>query len=229
MTFQTYIGSIANYYCNSGYYLLGNQIRRCNEDGKWTITQILCAICMPISFPNLIANYEEVDDRVQGEYKCPIGWKLDGSEFRTCTESRKWTGTTPKCLRECGALPEITNGEATSNGTLESSVAIYSCNRGHYIWGNNVKVCSRNGTWLGQEVICSICRPLMVPTNGMINYTLQGRQVRAQYTCLKGSLLGSVLTCTDGRWNGIDPICYALSNCISWNTLLFTTLSILDR
>ena len=49
-------GSTATYACESGYDLIGNQIRVCQDDGQWSGSEPTCERKLHQAFSNIIAN-----------------------------------------------------------------------------------------------------------------------------------------------------------------------------
>ena len=55
----------------------------------------------------------------------------------------------------CGTLLEPEFGTITfSSGTIEGSVATYSCQAGYNIVGVSERTCQSDGTWSDQEPVC---------------------------------------------------------------------------
>ena len=59
------------------------------------------------------------------------------------------------CLVDCGILTAPPNGAVMlSDGTLEGSIATYTCNFGFRLVGNDERICQFNTTWTEEEPYC---------------------------------------------------------------------------
>ena len=54
----------------------------------------------------------------------------------------------------CGALPHPGNGTVTWTGLTYGSVAVYNCDNGYQVSGDQTRTCMSNGTWSGEEPTC---------------------------------------------------------------------------
>ena len=55
---------------------------------------------------------------------------------------------------DCGTLNDPTNGLVTVSTTTYNSVAMYSCNIGRNLTGNDMRMCLVTGSWSGSEPTC---------------------------------------------------------------------------
>ena len=55
---------------------------------------------------------------------------------------------------DCGDLLAPINGSVTLNGTVEGSIANYTCNEGFSLDGPVVRMCGSNGMWSGSTPQC---------------------------------------------------------------------------
>ena len=53
----------------------------------------------------------------------------------------------------CGPLSDPTNGKVTLTDTMFGSRAIYTCDPGYAIVGDNTRICEINGRWSG-SIFC---------------------------------------------------------------------------
>ena len=59
-------------------------------------------------------------------------------------------------VADCGLLVNLDNGAITYlNGTVEGSVATYSCDPGFELKGEPTRNCGSNGEWTGDAVTCA--------------------------------------------------------------------------
>jgi hypothetical protein len=103
------LDSTATYRCSSGYKQVtgGSWTRTCGTDMRWSGTDPSCTVitCASASLPApLNGAVSTPDGREFGDrarYTCDPGYKLNGSEQRTCNE-QGWSGTAPMCAATCG-------------------------------------------------------------------------------------------------------------------------------
>ena len=55
---------------------------------------------------------------------------------------------------DCGDLLAPINGSVTLNGTVEGSIANYTCDEGFLLDGPVVRMCGSNGMWSGSTPQC---------------------------------------------------------------------------
>ena len=55
---------------------------------------------------------------------------------------------------DCGSLTDPVNGQVNTNGTTFGETAIYSCDTGYNLVGNNTRTCQATGQWSGNEPTC---------------------------------------------------------------------------
>ena len=62
-----------------------------------------------------------------------------------------------KCFPDidCGSLDDPTNGVVSVSSTTFSSTAIYSCNTGYALTGDDMRTCLESGRWSGSEPTCT--------------------------------------------------------------------------
>ena len=56
---------------------------------------------------------------------------------------------------DCGILDDPANGEVSVSSTTFNSTAIYSCNTGYTVTGDDMRECLENGLWSGSEPLCT--------------------------------------------------------------------------
>ena len=59
-----------------------------------------------------------------------------------------------KCTVVCGDLPDPINGTVILNGTVEGSIANYTCDEGFLRDGPVVRMCGSDGMWSGSTPQC---------------------------------------------------------------------------
>lgn len=159
---QTTFGSQVKYVCYEDYVLVGNDLRQCQADGKWSGKAPYCAykwcpVLQQISHGFL--NVSSYSENSIASYQCNSGYKLIGNDTRQCLLGGKWTNQEPFCQYvDCGQPKQISNGnyQLVNATTNYLSVALYSCNDNYTLVGSNNKmICSHNNRWTGKEPQCS--------------------------------------------------------------------------
>lgn len=148
----TNFNSYATYTCPVGYSLVGDRVRMCQEDGRWSGWEPSCII-VDCGRP-LDPTHGQVH-ALQGTtfgnevtYSCSRGYELLGTEIRYCGYNGSWTGSDPTCeLLDCGRPENISSfGHVTfDNGTTYEQLAIYSCHTGYTVNGSSIRQCNVSG------------------------------------------------------------------------------------
>ncbi|XP_078422705.1 complement factor B-like [Cetorhinus maximus] len=164
------VGSILNYICPFGFYPHPVSSRTCRTNGNWNLMRnsrqrvIRKAECrgfrcpMPsieqgTFFPNS-ASYDAGDSV---SFECDDGYRLLGSDSRTCLINGRWNGTTAVCedgLDTCPnpGIPAGSMKSGTSYGTDDK--VRYLCLNDLVLIGSNERVCLETGEWSGMEPNC---------------------------------------------------------------------------
>ncbi|KAL4236644.1 hypothetical protein ACF0H5_005029 [Mactra antiquata] len=206
------------YTCDVGFTMLGLSTRYCANDGNWTSIPPNCII-VDCGAPSSIANgFVDVNNTTYQEiahYSCNSGYILSGNSSRTCQEDGQWSESEPYCIIDCVEPPSIAqNGTVAYNDTLDGSLAIYMCDDGCEMTGENQTTCLSNGFWSNTAPNCSCsiqCEAVSDPTNGYVNISddTNGATL-AIYSCLSDYVLygNSNITCTPaGVWSSEPPTC----------------------
>ena len=56
---------------------------------------------------------------------------------------------------DCGALASPAHGQVKAPDTIFNSVAIYSCNVGRVLTGDEIRICLETGRWSGSAPACT--------------------------------------------------------------------------
>ena len=212
-------GDRAIYSCNSGYKLVGQSTRTCQNNGKWsgdapTCTQIVCS-----NLPNPPNGRVSLSTGVfigsRATYTCDSGYSLVGGSTRVCQNDGNWSGRPPICrIIRCGQLNSPSNGQVAIIDDAPGGTAVYSCNSGYTLVGRDTRICQDDGSWSGIPPICRRIRCADLPdiTNGDITFssTINFPGSIATYTCIVGYILvgDATRTCQEnGQWSGIEPSC----------------------
>ncbi|XP_069622657.1 sushi, von Willebrand factor type A, EGF and pentraxin domain-containing protein 1 [Ranitomeya imitator] len=209
------------YKCKAGYELIGSENSTCLSTKKWSHRIPQCAIifCKP---PDQILNgYIEASNfsfMSVAHYKCDIGYRMHGTNKRTCQENKLWDGEEPICIPlSCGQPEALINGQVKGNDYDYGNHIEYQCFEGFLLSGDKSRTCLGDGHWSGimPECLQMICKTPLPVVNGEIEgseYTVGSHII---YKCSQGHKLEgpSKLTCQkDGTWDGKAPLC-ALIDC----------------
>ncbi|XP_078343005.1 P-selectin-like [Oculina patagonica] len=155
--------TVCRFTCIEGYKASGSSVRRCQENGQWNGGEFSCEriLCEPLQLaPNIrmIASCTRFPGDAC-EFACERGYDLIGSDIRRCNSDGSWTGTQPRCEAvTCPTLSAPTNGELLECNTTEmlyDTVCRFSCKEGSEASGSTVRRCTENGTWSGNELVCT--------------------------------------------------------------------------
>lgn len=102
MNESTTVGSIAKYFCEDDYWLVGSQELMCSKEGKWSGNTPVCEL-ITCDTPNVppgsyVIGYDyNVHSSI--EYHCDPGHVLKGQPVLRCSDTGEWSGEAPFC--EC--------------------------------------------------------------------------------------------------------------------------------
>ena len=121
---DTTFGSIATYVCDTGFNLIGDMQRICQENEDWSGSEPICE--------GIISNV--LCDFVTHEVNIII--------------------VTITLVAECGFLMDPDNGLVTLTGSSFGSIATYVCDTEFNLIGNMQRTCQENEDWSGSEPTC---------------------------------------------------------------------------
>ncbi|XP_050712143.1 sushi, von Willebrand factor type A, EGF and pentraxin domain-containing protein 1-like isoform X3 [Eriocheir sinensis] len=215
---ETTYGSLATYDCFFGFVLEGSAERRCSADGLWDGIHPRC-VAVTCTVPPLIVNgyiaYEgNMYVNSQIEYECQECYKLNGTQYRTCTVDGTWTLEEPACnLIYCDPLPNsIPNGRVIGSDNSCGSLVEYECSAGYELRGSQKATCLDNEKWSSptptcERVSCGAPPPLYGGRPVGVSFLFTDK---ITYECDEGHVLrgGSVRVCQDNAtWSGSAPRC----------------------
>eukprot|EP00794_Sanderia_malayensis_P007132 gene7132-7937_t len=216
-------GSTYTFSCSSGYHMIGDRQRTCQQSGEWSGAMPRCIPynCRPVSPP---ANGRIVGSSlVTGAsvlVYCNKGYMLPAgsNNFRTCLSGGSWSNSGLSCVAiRCSALQGIGNGSIATTGTTYGKTVTYSCNQGFGLSGPSVRVCGESGQWSGFAPTClwRSCGYPGVPANGALDGNDYTYGKKVTYKCSAGfRLIGDTerLCLSGGSWTGSLPECREI-NC----------------
>ena len=122
-----YKGDTCSFTCNTGFELIGSDVRMCHSDGVWNGTDTMChkignymisecmsmfiihctacLVCLSLSNPANGTMQCSLEDDGAPSYEescvftCNNGYQLIGSHTRTCQGNGRWNGTDSTCKR----------------------------------------------------------------------------------------------------------------------------------
>ncbi|ELU05207.1 hypothetical protein CAPTEDRAFT_227166 [Capitella teleta] len=210
-------GSEAVYSCNIGYDSLSSTKLTCLSNGTWSSPPPTCKIAK-CPEPGLIKNgrieYKSLDYNERAIYNCNQGYTLKGKSELICSDSGRWTPSTPVCERNGCILPDHTpNSQLNIYGEGFDQVLKYSCNIGFRLQGQSKVKCETTGIWDSTipECLRVMCDPPTFPDNATVEIkSTSYLGDNMEYICDAGFVLegNRIRYCLDnGSWNGTDPVC----------------------
>lgn len=125
---DTVFGAVANYSCDAGYILRGNDMRNCDADEQWDNSEPFCT-------------RKDTCTTHKGEV----------TAFNHPPPS-------PSTAVDCGLLSSIENGYVryTTNGTTLGHNVTYGCNPGYNLSMPLTRTCEVDGQWTAASIpVCS--------------------------------------------------------------------------
>ncbi|XP_055854709.1 locomotion-related protein Hikaru genki [Episyrphus balteatus] len=154
-------------------------------------------------------------------YRCPQGYRVDGTVNSTCLASGNWSTPPPTCQAvQCPRL--ILEDSHLSLVELNTSAwgrAVFKCQWGFKLNGPPGLECEPSGVWSGPVPRCRAiqCPAPLVPLNGRIGGTSGSSSHRryavgalVTFSCNEGHLLvgEASIVCTEtGFWSHPPPFC----------------------
>jgi CUB/sushi domain-containing protein len=212
-------GQIARYSCDGGFTLIGSNTRKCSSNGVWSGRAPICRSidCGDPESPDPNGSLQVSSTTVGSVavYLCNDGFTVQGEDQAICQDNGQWSTGAPICQPiDCGN-PESPdpNGSLQVSSTTVGSVAVYQCNDGFTLQGEDQAICQDNGQWSTGAPTCQPvdCNLLPAPVNGNVFFnpgTTFGSL--AIFSCEnKFVLVGSdTRKCgANGEWSGEQPIC----------------------
>ncbi|KPP57521.1 hypothetical protein Z043_124745, partial [Scleropages formosus] len=168
-------GATAIFSCNTGYTLMGSQVRECLASGLWSGTEAHCIGMAPPSttYPNpptqlpptghcgppdpvvngqmLEKNYSYQDSVV---YQCNQGFRIIGQSVLTCEQNHTWSGRAPTSV-SCGHPGNPTHGLTQGSHFDLNDIVRFVCNIGYALEGALQAQCQPSGQWSSTLPTCS--------------------------------------------------------------------------
>nr|XP_018667880.1 sushi, von Willebrand factor type A, EGF and pentraxin domain-containing protein 1-like isoform X2 [Ciona intestinalis] len=222
--------SVCRYECKTGFDLIGNPTRVCQDDRQWSAAVPTCqrSRCGLLDTPvhgSMRCTNEDFFSS-QCEFECDQSYRLIGSPLRICKPDRSWSARQPTCqLITCeNLLPPAHSRLECTDGFNFGSICSLVADSGFEVVGTESRVCGGEDTKLDWKQPLSIrardCLPLNAPEHGTIACNKQYYyDSECRFTCDIGyELLGSVSRrCTASGsqlsvlgWTGTQTSCQVI-------------------
>ncbi|XP_060600174.1 protein lev-9-like isoform X1 [Ruditapes philippinarum] len=229
-------GAIAQYYCEDGYKLRGDQARVCQGDETWSGSIPQCFVDhnmekVECSSPPSI--YNAVHDGSPDQRKFKLGTMLQYKcepEFTLNSDAvvrawcvgggiTGWVGPNMTCTRKdagCPRLEDIHNGWVEqSPSNIVGSVAIYHCKRKFYLAGREERKCLSGGKWEGvppscEAVTCNDPPKIEHAEHNGDSQPLYPSGQQLMYKCSYGYYADGeprAMCSGEGKWIGLTLLC----------------------
>ncbi|XP_056588797.1 complement receptor type 1-like isoform X3 [Triplophysa dalaica] len=230
------------YKCNPGFNLVGSDVIKCSDDGKFHPEPPKCIVvsCPPPIVPN--------GNRIGGkappyglnnflQYKCNAGYDIIGQDYITCT-ANGWSSEPPQCIGYCEP-PEfkedviISKASEVTQKYHEGTSVTYECKPGYKqedLKASN-KITCENKKWSILELKCKgvFCKHPVIGRNVTISEPFDSETKFLNgsiltYECKTGyepvdSEAPKYVTCQDTEWSPLHLRCEADSDPTSSNGL----------
>ncbi|XP_064386134.1 mucin-2-like isoform X4 [Halichondria panicea] len=207
----------ATYTCNTGYNIVGDMTRTCQDAMLWSGAAPTCDTPCPreLLSNGMVAYSTSTDPPPIGAmatYFCDTGYELSGASTRNCVAVSGWSTSLPVCNLLCLDLT-INNGGIVYNiGSPDNrpvnTTATHACDASLSLVGEAVRTCGSTGEWSGSPPICVVaCMDLVEPVTGSVVYDMGSKDSRpvgtmATYTCSTGYMVVGNMTCQiDRTWS----------------------------
>lgn len=209
-------GTYATFYCNDGYIMVGESIRVCQSEGYWSGSS---PVCNPVQCDNLsnpsfgFVSTSRLTLGGVATYSCDEGYQIVGASTRKCQVDGEWSGKVPLCSAiTCPVLYSPFGGSIDIDNQNIGGIAVYSCNDGYVMEGENTRICQSEGIWSGNSPQCNknTCSPPPNLQNGRVSYKDLHVNSVAIFQCYRGfRLVGDdVRRCSSNlTWSGIETNC----------------------
>ncbi|XP_060580368.1 sushi, von Willebrand factor type A, EGF and pentraxin domain-containing protein 1-like [Ruditapes philippinarum] len=211
----TLYGETVIYTCISGYTLTGANTRTCQVDGSWQPPAPTCSLtdCGSLNSPdNGRVIYGGTVIGQTAFFSCDAGYSLIGATVITCQLDGSWNNPPPSCaITGCGGLQSPLHGFVSIS--FDSRSAMYSCDTGYILNGDEIRNCLTSNVWSGITPTCKVIVCPLLPNPQYGSVTLSGTSFddTATYRCTRaGYRLSGTDTrkCSDdGQWSARAPTC----------------------
>lgn len=208
---------VVTYTCHSGYKMRGDATIVCGSNAKWSSNVTRCELITcgePPEIPNARVSVSGQRSNSLATYMCSNGYTMVGDPIAVCTNTGVWSVSKRFSCDpvDCGSPPSITNATVSYKSTTFSSYAVYRCQQGYSLQGNDRIQCGGSGLWDSSLPVCvmELCPAPDLPSNVIIDSGTYRSGDSLVFRCSDGyDLLGSkTIACTaSGTWSSSVPNC----------------------
>ena len=223
--------------CNTGYAMRGPGYIRCEADSSWSDDIPVCGMVFcktpvienaDIYINSEITHLDELPFNQTIFFTCALGFELVGTQSMTCQEGSLWSHPIPMCNRLRCIDPAIPHGSVQANrvqiyeGYGFGDSAMFYCEKGFYLIGQEEVLCLPNGTWSSPFPMCHVISCPPEPAN-IQHATIKSyppiRNDNFTYATLVHVIChpgfrrigdGHIACGPLGEWSGIMPVCHRL-------------------
>ncbi|XP_031550168.1 sushi, von Willebrand factor type A, EGF and pentraxin domain-containing protein 1-like, partial [Actinia tenebrosa] len=203
-------GKVVSFQCLKGFRLEGSTAITCSN-GTWSSRKTRCiGVCPHLDAPK---NGKRLDNNFDHEsrvyFQCDQGYSMQGSLVLICNTNGKWSREPPVCRAPCPNPGPPTNGRRKENNFGHGAAVQFFCDPGYELFGAQTLTCN-DGSWSHAVPTCETgCSNLKIPKGMTTQGNLDRSRTSISFSCtLPLVLVGkSVLTCINGRWSDILPVC----------------------
>lgn len=189
----------------------------CGSNAKWSSNVTRCELITcgePPEIPNARVSVSGQRSNSLATYMCSNGYTMVGDPIAVCTNTGVWSVSKRFSCDpvDCGSPPSITNATVSYKSTTFSSYAVYRCQQGYSLQGNDRIQCGGSGLWDSSLPVCvmELCPAPDLPPNVIIDSGTYRSGDSLVFRCSDGyDLLGSkTIACTaSGTWSSSVPNC----------------------
>ena len=201
--------SIAQYACDPGYEIHGNQFRRCMATTSWEDEPPTCEKISCPQPPAIQNGFIEGTRYLFGDlvvYKCNRGYDVLGDPDRVCNADHTWSGSNPYCrLKKCPEPPSFTHGQMQGDDFTIGSTVTVQCDQGYRLHGEASIKCDDGERWSREFPQCDriSCGVPTVTENGIIEGSSFKYQDTVTIVCKPGYRRdgdGAIICKETGEW-----------------------------
>ncbi|XP_042227899.1 sushi, von Willebrand factor type A, EGF and pentraxin domain-containing protein 1-like isoform X2 [Homarus americanus] len=213
-------GDTTAFTCDSGYNLQGLKTVSCTLGGIWsgvapTCRFIDCGIPEDLRDGQMTLVNGTTYLGSMARYECGDDFWLDGPEERVCLDDGHWSDVSPLCDVVTCNEPIVPHGGFVTGYSFDVHAEVeYHCEHGHFLTGDNIRVCTRSGVWSGDVPSCTYVDCGSVPTmsRGEVLYVNESTflDTQLEYVCNPNfRLVGEKYRVCgrDSKWGGEQPKC----------------------
>ncbi|CAN9500485.1 unnamed protein product [Ophioblennius macclurei] len=175
--------STCSFSCEPGFELQGAQTTECLEDGRWRESVPTCK-AKGCPYPEIPSNGQvrcglsESSPVSPGRpnplggictFSCDEGYELQGAQDIKCTDSGRWTTSTPSCKAvRCPLVETPENGymNCSNNESVYSTQCYFGCHDGYLLDGHELLICTHHGNWTEKTPSCQAPKPVVAIAAG---------------------------------------------------------------